>query len=147
MHIYPMENHRPLVYLACPYSHPELSVREDRFNKVNEITAKLTNSGLSVFSPISMTHPLATKHSLPGDWEFWKKFDTDFISCANTLYVLTIDGWEKSTGVQAEIVIARNQRIPIIYLNDLGEVIKTESPAQEFVPEVKVTYEFNGVDA
>lgn len=142
-----MEKTRPLVYLACPYSHPELSVREQRFDKVNEITAKLTNSGLSVFSPISMTHPLATKHELPGDWNFWEKFDTDFISCSNTLYVLMLDGWEKSTGVQAEIIIARKQGIPIIYLNENAEVVNTEEVSIDLVPEISVSYELNGSDA
>lgn len=108
---------KPLVYLACPYSSPDRDIRVARFEAVNKMTAVLMNKGLSVFSPISMSHPIAEQCSLPGDWQFWAKFDTDFISCCNTLYVLTIPGWKESTGVTAEIGIAEKLGIPVIYLD------------------------------
>lgn len=113
-----VKDHRPLVYLACPYTHDEESVMEMRFEKVTQIGAELASDGYSVFSPISMSHPMK-KYGLPGNWEFWAKFDEDFISCSNKLFVLMIDGWETSTGVTAEIKIAQKMGIPIMYLKYL----------------------------
>lgn len=107
---------RPLVYLACPYSHADREVRVKRFEASNEATSVLMKDGYYVFAPISMSHPIAEQCSVPGDWNFWAKFDTAFISCCHKLFVLTIDGWEKSTGVTAEIKIAKDFGIPVIYL-------------------------------
>jgi len=107
---------KPLVYLACPYSHPDKWVRVARFEAVNKMAGTLLNKGLSVFSPISMSHPIAVQCTIPGDWQFWAKFDTDFISCCNAMYVLMLPGWKESTGVTAEIAIATKFGIPVIYL-------------------------------
>lgn len=107
---------RPLVYLAVPYSHPDPKVSLYRFDMVNKAAAELTRQGLTVFSPISQSHPIATSYGLPVDWGFWEKFDRNFLSCCNTLYVLKLDGWEKSHGVQSEIAIAKEMGIDIIYI-------------------------------
>ena len=113
---------KPLVYLACPYSskaptkEEQLVEKTTRFELSNEAASELMGQGLSVFAPISMAHPIAIQCGLPGDWKFWEKFDTDFISCCSALYVLCIDGYKESTGVNAEIKIAKDFGIPIIYL-------------------------------
>ena len=114
---------KPLVYLAVPYSHKELDVRIKRFECSNVATAELMKDGHYVFSPISMSHPIAEQCSVPGDWNFWAKFDTAFISCCHKLFVLALDGWDKSTGVKAEIEIAKNMGIEIVYLRYNEEAI------------------------
>lgn len=109
---------RPLVYLACPYSHPVRVVRVARFEVASRVAGRLMSEGLMVFSPISHTHPIAECCDLPGDWEYWEAYDRAFLSVSHALYVVTIPGWEKSTGVQAEIRIADEMGIPIYYIND-----------------------------
>lgn len=113
--------HRPLVYLAVPYTHSDGSVVKDRVAKVNAMTAKLMKLGHSVFSPITQSHYVAEQCHLPTNWEYWAKFDRDFISCCHTLYVLMLDGWDKSVGVTAEIAIAKEFGINIIYLSEHEE--------------------------
>lgn len=108
---------RPLAYLAVPYSHPEASVREERFKAANKMAGQLLNAGWVVFSPISHTHPIALECSLPLGWEFWENFDKSFLSCSKYLFVLRLDGWEQSKGVQGEIKIAQNMGVEIIYLD------------------------------
>ena len=114
---------RPLVYLAVPYSHVDLDVRVKRFEASNVATAELMKDGYYVFSPISMSHPIAEQCSTPGDWNFWAKFDTAFISCCHKLFVLTLDGWDKSIGVTAEIKIANDMGIQVIYLKYSEELV------------------------
>lgn len=105
-----------LIYLACPYSHPDLNVRKERFRIANQVTGKLMNEGHFVFSPISMSHPVAMDASLPGDWQFWKAFDTALLARCQKVLVIDIEGTSESTGVKAEIEIAKGFGIPVEYL-------------------------------
>lgn len=107
---------RPLIYLACPYSHEFRSVRVARFHAANAAAAKLMGEGHYVFSPISHTHPIAEAGGLPLGWEFWEGFDRAFLSISYRLIVLTVDGWADSAGVRAEIAIAAEISIAVEYM-------------------------------
>ena len=110
------KNNQPLVYLAVPYSHPDPKMKEWRFAEANKMAAKLMKTGIIVFSPISHCHSIAKHNALPTNWEFWKHFDSAYLSCANKLFVLMLDGWETSVGVTEEIKIANELGIPIEYI-------------------------------
>lgn len=105
-----------LVYVACPYSHPDAEKREARFELANDAAAFLMSSGLKVFSPISHSHVVARNNNLPTSWEFWKRQDLEILKHAKGLVVVTADGWETSVGVQAEINEAKRMGIEILYL-------------------------------
>ncbi|MDR0327893.1 MAG: DUF1937 family protein, partial [Planctomycetaceae bacterium] len=49
----------PLLYLCCPYSHPNPTVREDRFRTACRASAILMKSDIVVFSPLSHSVPIA----------------------------------------------------------------------------------------
>lgn len=101
-----------MIYLASPYNHDDPAVRVERFEAVCRFAAGLMRSGLVVFSPIAHTHPIA-EHGLPKGWEFWERFDREFLEAADSMIVLMLDGWVESVGVQAEIDIARELEIPV----------------------------------
>ena len=103
------------IYLSCPYSDPDPKVRECRFNTVNDFAAVLFRAGLSVFSPISHTHPIAEAGCLPVDFAFWKDCDLAFIELCRTLVVLQLPGWGLSHGVYCEIEIAAELGKPLMY--------------------------------
>jgi len=107
---------KTIIYLASPYSHPEAAVRQYRYEQACKAAAWLMKQGGLVFSPIAHSHPIATNATLPLDWQYWKKFDEVMLLNAKTLAVLKLDEWEKSTGIKAEIEIAEDLSIPIIYL-------------------------------
>jgi nucleoside 2-deoxyribosyltransferase len=104
-----------MIYLASPYSHPDLLVREARFAAACLATAELVRAGRPVFSPIVQSHPLA-QLGLPTDWSFWKRIDEACLRRCDAVFVLTIDGWQQSVGVRAEIEIATAQGKPVHYL-------------------------------
>ena len=106
------------IYLAVPYSHPDAAVREARFNAVNRVAARLMKEGTHVFSPISHTHPIASRWNLPTDWEYWASYDRVMLSNCDKLVVLMLDGWRDSVGVQAEIDIARELGMVIVFIED-----------------------------
>lgn len=110
-----VKEYKQLTYLAVPYSHEDKDVMETRFEIVCEVAGKLMNQGKMIFSPISHSHPIAVRSKLPRSWEFWEKFDRAYLMCSKELYVLMLDGWEESTGVTAEIKMAKELNIPIFY--------------------------------
>lgn len=112
-----------LIYLACPYSYKDsdpakvLAVKEERFQAVNKVGARLMAEGKYIFSPISHTHPIAMAGSLPGGWDYWEGYDRRMLVCCDRIIVLKLPGWEQSTGVQAEIKIGAELGLPVEYID------------------------------
>jgi hypothetical protein len=108
---------RKLFYLASPYTHKEQSVKDERFQIVQDVTVKLLlDANIYAFSPIAYNHPMVI-HDLPTDWSFWEEYDKAFVDHCDGLIVLTIDGWKESIGVQAEIEYAKELNLPVLYLS------------------------------
>ena len=106
----------PLTYLASPYTHADKEVRRDRYMAACKAAAKLMLAGEVVFAPISHSHPI--EHFFPEvqGHDFWMKQDAPYLEACSKLVVLTIDGWDKSSGVAHEIRRAVERGIPIEYL-------------------------------
>jgi len=97
-----------MIYLASPYSHPDFEIKVRRFEEAAKAAAYLMNKGIIIFSPIAMTHPMAIYGELPGHWDFWHRFDREYVKACSELWVLKLSGWEQSRGVRAEIELARS---------------------------------------
>lgn len=110
-----------LIYLASPYSSPSTLVREQRHTIAEWATAQLVRAGYLVFGPIVHSHDMAKSHGMPGEWAFWWSYDQRMIDKCDTMYVLCIDGWVSSTGVQAEIqhAITRGMLIRYVSIEEL----------------------------
>lgn len=102
------------IYLASPYTHPDKSIKAQRFESVNKKAAELMNRGYCVFSPISMTHPIAIAKDLPGHWEFWEKQDKPFIEWCDEFHIYCLPGWRESKGIKAEFEIAKSLNKKVI---------------------------------
>ncbi len=111
-------------YLATPYLHKDEKVMEFRAAVSDIIFADLSNKGRYLYAPISSCHHIAQKYDLPRDWQFWAGLDEEFVSICKTLLVITLPGWEESTGVTAERGIATREGIPIEFI-DPEPYIKT----------------------
>ena len=104
-----------MIYLASPYSHPDLAVREARFQAACRAAATLMRAGRVVLCPVAHSHPL-TAFGLPTDWSYWERCDREFLRRCDELVVLTLDGWRASVGVQAEIRLATELAKPVSFL-------------------------------
>ncbi len=91
------------IYLASPYSHPEMSVRVDRFMAAQNFCVWAYDRKWAVFSPIVHWHHLACQYDLPFDAEHWQPQNDAMLAAAQCIYVLTIPGWKKSKGVAQEV--------------------------------------------
>lgn len=106
-----------LHYLASPYSHPNPIIRNQRFDAACKAAAKLMQAGYVVFSPIAHSHPIEQHFGGQIEsFDFWMKQDLAVLAASCRLMVLTLDGWEQSRGVAAELEYARKNAIPISFV-------------------------------
>lgn len=91
-----------ILYLACPYSHPQPHVRRHRHDVANLAAAKLISRGFVVFSPLSHSHPIA-ETGMDGSWETWERQCLALLDVCSHMLVLTVEGWGESVGLQAEM--------------------------------------------
>lgn len=104
------------IYLASPYSHPEISIRVERYQAACKAAANLMRAGGLVFSPIAHSHPLAG-FSLPSDFGYWRNWRLSFLDrWATGLYILKLPGWNESAGIAAEWDCANKKRLPVAFL-------------------------------
>ena len=97
------------IYLAIPYTGTE----EESFKQSSIIGAKLIDEGHIVFSPISMSHPMAIYGDKPSHFEYWKQLDEEFIRWADEVWLIWHENIGTSKGVKSEIEYARKLNKPI----------------------------------
>jgi hypothetical protein len=113
-----------LIYLASPYSEggADMTLRHFRWLTTARIAARLMAEGKNVFSPIVHSHFIATEYTqMTGkqinDASRWQYLNAAMLDQANSIYVLTLDGWDRSSGVQHEIDYAKRCNKPIQYID------------------------------
>lgn len=90
-------------YLASPYSKYERGL-EAAWQVACAAASMLLRQGVSVYSPIAHSHPIAIQGGLdPLDSKLWMRMNQPLMDQATGLIVLQMKGWEESVGVQAEI--------------------------------------------
>jgi hypothetical protein len=113
-----------LIYLASPYSHPEQSVRDDRYDAVTKLAAKLVEKGVYFIPPITFNVPLAPYLTNPDtSWEFWKPFDLMLIDRCDELWIFTYPGFYQSVGLRAEVLYAIEKNKTIRRVNSEGKTV------------------------
>lgn len=105
-----------LVYLSMPYTHSDPSVRELRMETFWVAAAKLIDLGVHAISPMSM-EPTLDYSSRGDDWSTWQLYCNSLMAASDEIWVLKMEGWEKSLGVAGEIAYAREHGKPVRYLN------------------------------
>lgn len=109
-----------MIYLASPYSHPDKAVEEQRFLAVEEMTATLLAQGKHVYSPIVHCHNISRKWELPSDAAHWIRYNFSMLRRCDILYIYTIEGWDKSKGVEMEAWFAKQCGLPSFLIDQRG---------------------------
>jgi hypothetical protein len=135
------ENRRELIYLACPYTHPDPAVRLDRFQQATKAAAVLIRQGHIVFSPITMTHPIdlemaGVENTLGSD--FWVTFDQTFMERCDVFALLPLAGWQDSSGIERELMYFRAAGKPLKILDKNFQLRPYELPPTDIHTEVSV---------
>jgi hypothetical protein len=89
-------------YLATPYSKYAEGIEAAYWMAVRA-RGYFLQAGLSVFSPIVHSHPVAVECNLdPLDHNLWLPDDEPLMEAARGLIMYQADGWERSYGMQVE---------------------------------------------
>lgn len=103
-------------YLASPYSKHPLGI-DGAFNEVCLAAGLLVKAGVSVFSPIAHTHPIALAAGIdPLSHDIWLAADRAFMDAASGILVLAVPGWRESFGVGHEREVFRAAGKPEIFV-------------------------------
>lgn len=111
-----------LIYLASPYSHEDMAVRHNRHIDIARIAGHLIAKGKTLFCPITHSHSIAEYsevHSM--SHTTWMHIDLTIMQHCTELYVVKLDGWKESKGVTEEIQFAKDNDMPITYIDLQGE--------------------------
>ena len=103
-------------YIGQPYSHEDEAVRHNRYEFALAFVAAKTRAGEIVYSPIVHFHNAAMEHNLPEGGAIWRPVNRAMLLAANRLIVLALPGWSCSPGLEFEMKLARENRIPIKYV-------------------------------
>ncbi|MCI1035741.1 uncharacterized protein DUF1937 [Raoultella sp. BIGb0149] len=106
------------IFLACPYSHVDEAVVNQRFNSCNQVAAAIIESGNLVFSQVTLSHPInqVMRHTAKQDiGKRWAPVDAFFMGVVDELIIVDLPGWDKSIGIQREIEFfeQRGQRVSL----------------------------------
>jgi len=98
-----------MYYLASVYSlNADADLRQQRYEYALKRATEYTLKGIPVFSPIIHSHPMSVVYDMPCEFAFWEKLDYNYLDNCDALWVLKMDGWEQSRGVQAEIAYCKS---------------------------------------
>ncbi len=117
-----MRRKMKLIYIASPFSHEEKGVRFKRFKEITYISAQLHKKfGYAMFLPITQSYMM--QEALPeikGDFETWKEVDLFMVGLkCDEVWIILMEGWKESKGVQAEIHHARALNKRLRYIDPL----------------------------
>lgn len=101
------------IYLASPYTDKLATVMALRYKQVAESTAHLLRREIHVYSPIVHCHEIAVRHNLPKGFDFWQRYNKTMLEASGALWILQLEGWSESKGVQWEISHANKINLPI----------------------------------
>ncbi len=104
-----------MIYVASPYSHPDPLIRRTRFLLAQDFIAHcMETMNVIPFSPIVYGHEFAIKYSAPTDAQYWLIFNNNMMRRSECIFMLKIDGWKESQGMELELKIAKLLQIPIV---------------------------------
>ena len=104
-------------YLAIPYSDDSEEVMAFRAEVSDFIFSELSKEGRVIYAPISSCHHIAIRHGLPRNYEFWENMCEAFVGASKRIIVICLPGWRESTGVTAELKLAKKLGLEIEYLD------------------------------
>ena len=102
-----------MIYIASPYSHPDKSIEEHRFQMVKQYVIDCFAREETPFSPIVYCHHIATEEGLPTHAAFWQRFNNNMMRRCESVRVLQLHGWNESKGVAYEMKMAIELGIPL----------------------------------
>ena len=100
-----------LIFLSTPYSHTDKNVKRRRYEQAAQALALLMSKEIHCVSIIVMGCA-ALEHSdvpMPDNYQYWGEYCEKIVRVCSEVWVIDMDGWQESIGVQGEIAEAKRQ--------------------------------------
>ncbi len=117
-----------MIYLAQPYSDQNKAIMERRYQQGMEAVARIVDQKHIIYSPIVHCHAVAVKYKLPRDADWWMAYNLEFLRLADEMWILRLEGWECSRGVNAEIIAAEAMQKPIRHVDCTNNFVIISDP-------------------
>lgn len=91
-----------MIYVATPYSDSNPEIREERYRKACEIAYLIAKRNVPCYVPIAFWVSIGEEYRLPDDAEFWTIQDHDLLALSSELWIITLEGWNRSKGIEME---------------------------------------------
>jgi hypothetical protein len=117
-------------YISNPYNGTSAQ-KEERARVAAVVCGILLKRGIHAWSPIVHNHAMMKvfdRFTLEERRSTILEFDFTLLRSAKGMIVLTIDGWNSSHGVRAELDLCKKLSIPVHYL-DPKELLEGKDPA------------------
>jgi hypothetical protein len=111
-----------VVYLAGPFS-SDLKVIEKHREVLHDYYTYLIYDRYNqpVFGPITQSGRLSKKFGLSGKYDYWKAQDRAMVKKCDAVWVMAIDGWEDSIGVEDELALAKELGKQVLFIEERDE--------------------------
>ncbi len=107
-----------MLYLCCPYSHPDPAVQLYRYQKACRAQAKLIEAGIVVFSPLANSIPAVELGGLTASHDQFMALDLPILQRSDEMLILGLENWEQSLGVKKEMFEALALRKPVTLIDE-----------------------------
>ena len=105
------------IYIGSPFTH-YVDGHDAAWMEVCEVTGRLQDEGLDVFSPIVHGHALVLHGGLRAvDHEHWSRVNEKHMDRADVCLVVKMDGWRESDGISEEVEYFREAGKPVLYID------------------------------
>lgn len=103
-----------MIYLASPFWHEDSAVRHNRYLAATQAAGTFILDGILIFSPITHCYPIDQEHPDNFSNSKWTTISMAYLKRCQSLLVLELPGWNRSTGVAGELAYARRNRLSVI---------------------------------
>jgi hypothetical protein len=111
-------------YLGNPYRHEDPSVEDERILKTTQAAGTLIRYGIKTGAMLNILAPVLQNYHIdrtnkftPEEMNCVLNLDLTLLAKSDGMIVLTLDGWEDSTGLKLEIDFCKQNNKPIYYLS------------------------------
>lgn len=116
-----------LIYLASPYTHPSVVLRQSRAMRIAQVAAQLVKKGLFVYSPVLHGHEI-DKWGDDIPYQYWIDLGLKMLNRCDSLYVVLLPGWKDSKGIQKEVDFAIQMQKPVYYYAPVTDTLMETEP-------------------
>lgn len=81
------------------------------------VVKQIYGRGDVAISPL-FNHFLLPYTKLPTDWQFWRQSAISMMASVDEMWVVAIEGWDKSVGVDGEIEISIAMNVPFLFVTE-----------------------------